>query len=129
MSICMILLGSYTVLALLSLAVAASGGGTAASWTLAVAVTLVAGGCGWLCYRFVVRPLRLLTEYVEAIRREPTTARVGIQFNAEVGELQRGIVALNKEIVASVEQERENRDQEIKHAKEVRAALEKVSRR
>ncbi len=125
----MILLGSYAVLALLALAVAASGGGTAASWALAAAVVLVAGGSGWLCYRFVVRPLRLLAEYVEAIRREPAAAQVGTQFNAEVGELQRGIMALNRELVASVEQERKNREQEARHAEEVRAALEEVSRR
>ncbi len=129
MSIRMVLLGSYALLALLGLFGAVINGATTASWTLAAVIVLVAVGGGWLSHRLVVRPLRLLAAYVETVRREPKATRAAVQFSAEVGELQRGIMALSEERVASAEQERKAREQNARHVEEVRAALEEVSRR
>lgn len=127
MSIRMLLSGSYVLLALLACAGATAGKSTAMSWTLCAAALLVAGGSWWLSCKIVLHPLKVLAAYVEAVRRDPATARPEEQFSAEMGELQSGIMSLNRELAVSACQEREAREQDALHVEEMEKALAEVS--
>ena len=129
MSIRTSLLSIYLCMFVLAVIGTQTDAGTLHSFLLLGAISLATVASCLVLHKKLFRPLKILANYVEAIRCDPVTAKPAAHFKSEVGNLLADIVLLNQHLVELGEQERAALEKEKENAEEAKQALNEVFER
>ena len=129
MSIRASLLSIYLCIFILAVISTQTDSGTLHSFLLLGAILLATAASCLVLQKKLFVPLKVLANYVDAIRHDPATAKPGAHFKSEIGNLLDGIISLNKHLLVLAEQERAALEKEKANAEERKQALNNVSER